>query len=183
MSHFWLICEKDSIVFIELHPTYINYLILMSTTPSKLTQIHPNLNIQQFIVQTVHRFVGIYVISQGKRRKEQRREQKARVVVALSYSRRNHPVSTQRRPSKHPTPHHGWPPPSPKNFPTRCTVASLSYSPHSTVSRPTLFRSTQIRSTAGDEGIPLSLSLSIVTRIFDLNDRWGPTQQWTGKAQ
>lgn len=40
MSHFWLICEKDSIVFIELHPTYINYLILMSTTPSKLTQIH-----------------------------------------------------------------------------------------------------------------------------------------------
>lgn len=80
-------------------------------------------------------------------------------------------------PTQTPTPHHGWPPPSPKNFPTRCIVASLSYSPHSsaTVSRPTLFRSTQIRSTAGEEGILLSLSPpSIVTRlrIFVLNDRW-----------
>lgn len=99
------------------------------------------------------------------RKKEKRAETGAKSKSSrCAFAATKPPCIDPATPTQTPTPHHGWPPPSPKNFPTRCIVASLSYSPHSsaTVSRPTLFRSTQIRSTAGEEG---SFSLFLPPRL------------------
>lgn len=161
-------------------PTSITRFFISFTTQrqrhyrvNRISTQYSTLVVQILRIRETYKVQSGNVISQ-ERRKKREREQKARVAVWLRSLTRDE--TTLYRPSNaHPnTDPPPWMTPSlpPKNFPTRCIVASLSYSlPHSParVSRPSLFRSTQIRSTGGEEGIsplsPLSPSPSRLSPI------------------
>lgn len=185
MSHFWLICEKDSIVFIELHPTYINYLILMSTTPSKLTQIHIS-QPQYSTIYCTNRAPIRWNIRNFPRKKEKRAETRAkskssRCAFVLAAKP---PCIDPATPTQTPDPPPWMTPSLPQKFPDPLhrRVPFLLPPLHGFAADSVSLDPNSIdRGRRRDPS--LSLSLSIVTRIFDLNDRWGPTQQRTGKAQ
>lgn len=157
----------------------------MSTTPSKLTQIHIS-QPQYSTIYCTNRAPIRWNIRNFPRKKEKRAETRAkskssRCAFVLAAKP---PCIDPATPTQTPDPPPWMTPSLPQKFPDPLhrRVPFLLPPLHGFAADSVSLDPNSIdRGRRRDPS--LSLSLSIVTRIFDLNDRWGPTQQRTGKAQ
>lgn len=178
-------------------PTSITRFFISFTTQrqrhyrvNRISTQYSTLVVQILRIRETYKVQSRNVISQERRKKRERERAKSKSssVVALSYSRRNHPVSTQQRPPKHRPPTMDDPLPPPQKFPDPVhRRVPFLLPPHSParVSRPSLFRSTQIRSTGGEEGIsPLSPLSPSPPRLSPIaRPEWSMGARRAGKAQ
>lgn len=107
-------------------PTSITRFFISFTTQrqrhyrvNRISTQYSTLVVQILRIRETYKVQSRNVISQERRKKRERERAKSKSssVVALSYSRRNHPVSTQQRPPKHRPPTMDDPLPPPQKFP------------------------------------------------------------------